>query len=1384
MSDSIDPEILRQINEHLSAMSDMLGKTNSAMGDFAKGMQGAGGASKQNADAVNQNSTAQKNAGAGAQALADAEKQAADQLAEEAANIKRAGGSAVMALGQFGDALLSGQKGFSKYNNALGSAGDAALTVGKNFGLLGLAAGALIKAFTMVQQAVNKQMDDQINFRENIGKMGGAVGTTTNELAGLGRNAGYASGDLEKLVKPLQTAGKGLLSLGSTVGEGTKSFLEMANVGSETREKFKRLGISQEELTDMQAAYVSQQQTSLAVLQSEVVSRKALKESSIEYAENLVKLSALTGKSADQMQKDQQAAQLEFEEEVKTRQENIKIKELEAAGDKQGAAQMMADQKARKAMINQMSDLYGKETAMQVAHLARTGTYDEKTKGLATLGVNAAQVKQATIGTQVTYDKEGKVDTAASERIGRQIGNNIGGQINKGIDNTVKNAGDSLQFTGEKGAAALGFSKEALEATQNTAGMTPDEYNKRIEEAGKATEKTGKEGTDTKADRAAKLQEIEIKARIKTDGLITSASNHMTALTVALGAATAAIGGLIFALRTPGAVGSAAGGLLSKLTKPLGGAAGIAGGTGGAVNNIGKVAGVAEGASSTIKVATGVEKAAAGSLPVLEKAAESGAGKGVGGFIEGVGQGLAGVGKVAPQVIAGAGAISAAIALIGAGVAGATWILGEALPNFAKGLKSFNDVDGDNLKQVGLGMAGLGAGVIALGAGAALNAMTGLARLFTGQKDPLTEAADQLLQFQSYDINGAKVKNNADAFVAFSDAMSKYNGGPSEGLIGSITNSITGFFGTQDLPFDKFTQFSELDVGDPKSIKDKASAFVAFSDAMSNYKGGANEGAASAISNSITTFFSTELPYSQFTTFSNLNIADPKAVKDKADAFVAFSKAMSEYKGGSASAAASDAISESVTNFFKSKPPINQFENFAKLSVDPDKTTKNAKAFADFATAMASYKGGPGGFSAVSSMIGAGVTKLFGGDGPVAAFKKFSEMDFGKKAGENADAFHKYAQSMGLLSGATVSGAAPSPNQGGSATSGAQTGGAGGGATAGTPPAGPAGTTGTGGASSSPTGTGTNPGESSGGTNASAGGTAGAGAGSGPTNAGSVSKARFTVDGGDATGKGSTLGGNMAIGSRASAAGAGGAPGTPGGAGGGDADVKSMIKRHEGVRNTPYKDSKGLWTVGVGHLIGDGRSLPPAWNRTLSDKEVDSLFDDDYEKHRQAAEKIPGFGKLKPSGQGALTDLTFNMGPAWYQKWPNFTKQIESGDTAGAADNLLGSPYAKQVGKRAYDNANLLKAKSGGMFDGPTTGYPIEMHGSELVAPLDPNSILMQLAKEPAKPETVATATKEPGIGNALPEMIHMMGSKLDKVISVLENSHRTNEKILKHTKV
>ena len=195
-------------------------------------------------------------------------------------------------------------------------------------------------------------------------------------------------------------------------------------------------------------------------------------------------------------------------------------------------------------------------------------------------------------------------------------------------------------------------------------------------------------------------------------------------------------------------------------------------------------------------------------------------------------------------------------------------------------------------------------------------------------------------------------------------------------------------------------------------------------------------------------------------------------------------------------------------------------------------------------------------------------------------------------------------------------------------------------------------------------------------------------------------------------------------------------------------DTKKMIIKHEGIRDMPYKDSLGLWTVGVGHLIGDGKSLPPEYNRKFTQAEIMKMFDDDFNHHAKAAEKIPGYSKANAGGQGALIDLTFNMGNSWYKKWPNFCKKLAAGDFKGAADELAGSKWAQQVKSRAQTIIGLVTgAGEGGAAPTPVGGETKVASAAPSAAP----SPAPAPAPKPAAPSAAAKISAPPPMTGSIP---------------------------------
>ena len=162
--------------------------------------------------------------------------------------------------------------------------------------------------------------------------------------------------------------------------------------------------------------------------------------------------------------------------------------------------------------------------------------------------------------------------------------------------------------------------------------------------------------------------------------------------------------------------------------------------------------------------------------------------------------------------------------------------------------------------------------------------------------------------------------------------------------------------------------------------------------------------------------------------------------------------------------------------------------------------------------------------------------------------------------------------------------------------------------------------------------------------------------------------------------------------------------------------AKEMIMRHEGtgegtrfkVREDGllevYADTKGLPTVGYGHLITkdspeDIRNLKVG--DTISKERAKKLFNIDYDDHAAAALKIPGYDKAPEQLQNAMIDLTFNMGPNWYKGFPSFVKAVGKQDWKEAGLQLkYADPHATKPTYSDYWNDTKTRAEDVvGMFE-------------------------------------------------------------------------------------
>ena len=111
----------------------------------------------------------------------------------------------------------------------------------------------------------------------------------------------------------------------------------------------------------------------------------------------------------------------------------------------------------------------------------------------------------------------------------------------------------------------------------------------------------------------------------------------------------------------------------------------------------------------------------------------------------------------------------------------------------------------------------------------------------------------------------------------------------------------------------------------------------------------------------------------------------------------------------------------------------------------------------------------------------------------------------------------------------------------------------------------------------------------------------------------------------------------------------------------------SFITKEEGVRYRAYQDSKGLWTIGVGHLIKS--SEPHLMNATLTQEEVDKLLESDLRWCDEAVANSVRVPLTQPQ-YDALYSLCFNIGETQFKN-STVVKRLNVNDYAGAADAIL-----------------------------------------------------------------------------------------------------------------
>lgn len=141
--------------------------------------------------------------------------------------------------------------------------------------------------------------------------------------------------------------------------------------------------------------------------------------------------------------------------------------------------------------------------------------------------------------------------------------------------------------------------------------------------------------------------------------------------------------------------------------------------------------------------------------------------------------------------------------------------------------------------------------------------------------------------------------------------------------------------------------------------------------------------------------------------------------------------------------------------------------------------------------------------------------------------------------------------------------------------------------------------------------------------------------------------------------------------------------------------LADLLIRHEGRRIFVYDDAtgkplktgdtiQGIPTVGVGRNLMDVG---------ISEEESTYLLMNDIERAIVASKKLtPDFESLGVVRQMVLVDMAFNMGPKRLAGFKKMLAAISRQDFEDAAEEMLDSKWARQVGRRADALAGMMRS--------------------------------------------------------------------------------------------
>lgn len=136
-------------------------------------------------------------------------------------------------------------------------------------------------------------------------------------------------------------------------------------------------------------------------------------------------------------------------------------------------------------------------------------------------------------------------------------------------------------------------------------------------------------------------------------------------------------------------------------------------------------------------------------------------------------------------------------------------------------------------------------------------------------------------------------------------------------------------------------------------------------------------------------------------------------------------------------------------------------------------------------------------------------------------------------------------------------------------------------------------------------------------------------------------------------------------------------------------DKKALLRQlmdDEGVRLKPYRDTVGKLTIGIGRNLDD-RGITMAEAVAMCENDIDAVCN-------ELDREFPWWKQMSDARQVVFANMMFNLGLARFKGFKGMLARAKEGRYNEAADEMLDSKWAKQVGMRAARLALMMRRGS------------------------------------------------------------------------------------------